>query len=219
MTRFVWAPCALVLVLVLGFAGCTQSKSATENPVQTAQAATLTKSDMMVAEVERDFASFKGYRDTSVGWAAEVRPGDRRSTNEVGNDLAKLSSMEALIVDAPNSDKVGSLRGEIRSLMIEDSKLLLRKARSEQNIWALGQFVRFAKDLDVDLETDFGVKPADLRKEALVMAQKEVAELRPRIRDGSGDAIGALMTLNNEWQFTREELGLTADEARLLTER
>ena len=48
------------------------------------------------------------------------------------------------------------------------------------------------------------------------MAKKEVADMRPRIREGSGDAIGGLTMLYNEWQFTREELGLTAEEAKLL---
>ncbi len=211
--RFVGALCALVLTLV--FVGCTQpASSGTSEP--TAEAATLTASDLKVADIERDFNDLKRYRDTSVGQFAEVRPGDGRNIREVGDGLAKLSSMQTLIDDAPNTDKVGNLRTGIRELMIEDSKLLLRKARSEQDIRALGQFVRYAQNLDVSLEDDFGIKPADLRKEALAMAKKEVVEMRPRIRDGSGDAVGGLMMLYNEWQFTREELGLTADEVALL---
>jgi hypothetical protein len=213
MIRFVGALCALVFVLT---AVACESKSPQTDPSQAVEASVPSADSLMVAEVEKQFSDFKRFRDTSVGWAAEVRPGDQRDSRNVGDDLSKLSVMEKLLADAPNSDKVGNLRAGIRELMIEDSKLLLRKARSEQDIWALGQFVRHAQNLDVDLETDFDVKPADLRNEALVMAKKEVAEMRPRIREGSGDAIGGLQILYNEWQFTREELGLTVEEAKLL---
>lgn len=219
MTRFVGALVALVFALAL--VACTSQVQAPESEPQsgsisTLEASTPTEDSLMVAEVEKQFSDFKRFRDLSVGWAAEVRPGDRRDIRGVGDDLTKLSTLEKLLSDTPNTDKVGNLRSSIREFMIEDSKLLLRKARGEEDIWALGQFVRYAQDLDVDLETDFGVKAADLRKEALVMAKKEVVEMRPRIRDGSGDAIGGLQMLYNEWQFTREELGLTAEEVKLL---
>ena len=215
MTRFVGA--LVALVLSLSVVACEGKMDLSSAPATTAEASTPPPDSIVVAEVEKQFSDFKQYRDTSSGWAAEVRPGDRRDTREVGDSLGKLSMMEKMVADAPNTDKVGNLRAGIREFMIEDSKLLLRKARSERDIWALGQFVRYAQNLDVDLETDFSVKAADLRKEALVMAKKEVAEeLRPRIREGNGDAIGGLMMLYNEWQFTREELGLTAEEAKLL---
>lgn len=216
MTLSVRALCALVFCL--GFVACSD-KPQVDPSFEVVEASAPGASDRMVAEVEKKFSDFKRMRDTSVGWASEVRPGDRRSTNGVEDDLMELFIMDKLIGDAPDTDKVGALRSGIRELMIEDCKLLLRKARSEQDIWALGQFVRHSQNLDVSLETDFGVKPDVLRKEALVMARKEVLELRPRIKEGSGDAIGGLQILYNKWQFTREELGLTAEEAKLLTER
>jgi hypothetical protein len=217
MNRNVWALCALVALVSV--AACDLQKQPPIRSSATAQAATPTANDAEMGRIEQELTDLTRFRDVNDGWAATVQTGDRRTTNEIGEMLAKLSVISKRLEALPNSDKVAKMRSDVAGFMVADCKVLLRKARSDQDIWVLSTFVRHAKTLDVSLQDNFGVTPENLRKEALVMARKEVVELRPEIAKDNGDAIGGLVNLYNEWGFTPAELGLNAVEMKLVRER
>lgn len=215
MKLTVWALGALVGIFALAACG---TETEAPIPFSAAQAATITARELAITDVEKELGHMKLLRDAKSGWAAEVQPGDRRTTREVEESLSKFAMLQKRLEDAGSSEKVSALRRDIHTFMTEDTKMLLRKARVEQDIWALGAFVRYAKGLNVSLEKDFNVTSENLRTEALVMARKKVLELRPRIKEESGDAIGGLLDIYNEWGFTPQDLGLTVEEVKLVTE-
>ncbi len=203
------------LVLTLGMAACN---TAADKPgSSTAVAAPLTENDRKVIEVETELGNFKRLHELKTGWAAKVQPGDYRATNDIQTSLGTLDALNAKLDGVPANDKVGGMRGEIRSLMMADCALLLRKTRAQQDIWALGAFVQYASRLDTKLDMDFGVTEDGLKAEALAMAKKYVLE--NRARGWNSDTHGGLMQIYNVWLFTPQQLGLTADEAKIVLER
>jgi len=204
----------LVTVLVVA---CGVDQRTTSRLTTTANAAPANTLTIELAEVEKGFANVQIRRSNmSQGWAAEVRPGDVRDHPTLSEDLEVMQFLLTKLETLPASDKAGNLRSDIRTAMIEDCKLLLWVARTGKDIWALESFLRHAQGLGLGPE-NFKVKPAELRAEALVMAKQAIAELRSRIQDGSGDAIGATRMVLLEWQFTPAELGLTAEDVKSLS--
>lgn len=172
MTRFVGA--IIALVLSIGFVACDSASTGT--PSTTAKAATATDTaDGVFSRIETELSDIVRRRDVRAGWAAEARPGDARSTDDVIAALIKFENMDEDLLELPTSDKVAGLRVAIAKLELDDTKLLLRKARAEQNISALDQFLKYAQKLDVDPKEDFGVDAAGLRAEALTMAKSYVS--------------------------------------------
>lgn len=170
-----------------------------------------------IDKVERDFAEIKSHRHVSEGWASEVRPGDTRGMNEISKDLAMMDLIDGRLFKLGTSDRVFNLQVEVREAMIDDLKFLLKIADRDLDINAIGRFLEYAPKLDTSLENDFGTNAKDLRAKALAMARNETSELRPRIHKGSADAIGVVNSILQEWQFTPEELGLTAADMKSIS--
>ena len=211
MTRIVWALCALVLVFVL--TACEGQATFQSSPAGTATAATSADTaDGVLSQLETELLEITRNRDVRQGWAAEVRPGDYRETRYITEGIRKLAVIDEQLAVLPTSDKVGVLRSEIRLLMLQDSKLLLQKARIEKDIDALDDFLEFTQDLDVEPKQEFGIDAAGLRAEALVMAKAYVTKYRPFNSDTSA-GVDAII---REWQFTPQEIGLTAAEMKEL---
>ena len=204
----------LVLAILVAACGASDSQS-TATPVATA-ASTDSAVEQRIATIENNFDAVKRGRVVSEGWVAEVRPGDVRGTSGIVSDLGQMKFFSDQLWNLHASDRTGKLQDELRRTMIRDCDLLLRSALRNQELWALEQFLRFAQDLDVEPESQFGIKPADLRVEALAIAKKEVAELRPRLREESSDAAGLVSSILREWAFTPKELGLTAEDMKVL---
>lgn len=215
MTKAIKASLALLLAFFVTACGPASEKKLLENGGVTVEEA-LHAADATadIDKAEQEFASIKAHRHTSEGWAAEVRPGDTRGAHEISTDLAMMNLVTERLDKLGNSDRAANLEAEIRETMIEDLRLLLKVADHDLDINAIGTFLEYAPKLDTSLEEDFGTNAKDLRAKALIMARKEMTELRPRIREGSADAIGVVSSILQEWQFTPDELELTATDMK-----
>ncbi len=204
----------VVIASLLFVIGCGQQASKAAEPVvQAAPADHVAEA----AAIEKEFVSLNGHRQVAHGWVAEVRPGDSRDARGLGDDIRAVKVLDEKLGKLPNSDRNANLRQEMRTTMLEDCKLLLQLAQRTQDIYALGDFLRNVEGLDVGPE-EFGIKTADLKAQALIMAKKEAAENRTRIHDGSGDAIGSLKMIMAEWGFTPKDLGFSAEDAKQFVE-
>jgi len=171
----------------------------------------------ILADAEKSFAEVKGGRGVVEGWATEIRPGSRRDSNAIVNDLFEMERIQSSLDDI-TSDRVVGLRGEIREVMISDLKLLLRTAEVEPNLSAVDEFLRIAPRLDTSLESDFGLDQKKLRDLALKIAKSEMITLLPRFREGSADVAGYISYVLREWQFTPAQLGLTPKDVAALSD-
>ena len=167
-----------------------------------------------VERIDKIFTNIKVGRGVSEGWATEVRPGDTRRINQIVIDLMKMEILQKDLDELDPSDQVAGLQSDIRQVMIDDLRLVLRIATRDEELGALGQFLRIAPKLDTSLEEDFGTNPTELRAEALKIARKDVAEMRPRLHDGDSEAIGYVASVLQEWQFAPQEIGLTAQDMK-----
>lgn len=210
MNRIVLALCALV-VLVLSVA-CEGKLEMSKSATPTVEAAKADPNALKIIEIEKALADIQRDRDVSVGWVGTVKPGDRRNSSEVAQTLSKLSELDKRLDPLPNSDKTAGLRTAIYRAMVEDCKLLLKQARIRQDLLALETFMRYARGLDTT-EKDFEVEPSELRKEALAMAKKHIAQSRAEEWEGHEQTIRQIVA---EWHFTPQELGLTAEETKSL---
>ncbi len=208
MTKAITASLAFLLALIVTACGPASEKKLIENGgVAIEEALHANDATADIDKAERDFAEIKAHRHVSEGWASEVRPGDTRGMNEISTDLSMMNLVTERLNKLGDSDRVRDLQEEIRSAMIEDCRQLLMQAEQNSDLDELLAFLRFAPNLDTSLEEDFGVNAKDLRAKALVMAKRVVAS--QRIRPTEGDPIGTIL---REWQFTQQELGLSAKE-------
>lgn len=207
----------LVLAILATACGSSNSQDTTTNSVSVKATTPADTHNQDVERVEKTFSDIKATRGVSEGWATEVRPGDTRGTDQIVMDLLKMENLQKELDELGPSDRVAGLQMDMRTVMIDDLKLVLRIAKRDQELGALGQFLRIAPKLDTSLEEDFGVNPKELRADALRMAKREVAEMRPRLHDGDGDAIGAVASILQEWQFTPQEIGLSAQDMKSLS--
>lgn len=209
---------SFVIIVGIFVAGCMNTETPRKVPASvpaTAQPA-VSADGKELAEIEKDFENLKSERHLSEGWAVDVRPGDTRDANSIAGILVRLKYLQANLDKLGPSDRVANLSNEIRQVRMDDLKLLLRISLRDKDLDALSSFLRYAPEMDTDLENDFGIKPENLRAEALIMAKKEVAELRPRLHGESSDAVGAVIYIMREWQFTPKEIGLTAEDLKTL---
>lgn len=168
-------------------------------------------------EIEKQFNLVR--RDTpSQGWTREVFEGDERNSSQIEESLHKMEALLEQLDELPPSTSYPDLKHEIQLVMVHEASNLLIVARRDQDLRGLEAFLGFASRIDTSPET-FNVSPDQLRNEALVMARKEVAVLRPRLREGSGDARGYLQHILRAWKFTPSQLGLTKEDMREIPDK
>lgn len=208
----------IVLAILATACGSSNSQNTPTNSVAVKATTPTDTSNQDVERIDKTFSDIKAARGVSEGWATEVRPGDTRGTDQIVMDLLKMENLQKELDELGPSDHVGLLQGDMRQVMIDDLRLVLRIAQRDQELSALGQFLRIAPKLDTSLEEDFGVNPKELRAEALKMAKHEMIEMRPRLRDGDGDAVGYVVAVLREWQFTPQEIGLTVQDMKSISQ-
>jgi hypothetical protein len=158
-------------------------------------------------------------RDTpSQGWTREVFEGDERNSSQIEESLQKMETLLEQLNELPPSTRYPNLKHEIQLVMVHEASNLLIVSRRDQDLRGLEAFLEFASKMDTSPET-FNVSPDQLRNEALVMAKKEVAILRPRLREGSGDAQGYLQHIIRAWRFTPSQLGLTKEDMKEVADK
>ncbi len=199
----------MILAIVATACGSNSDRKDALGPIEV-QAATPTALDKIQTQLEE----VKSHRRASEGWAANVRPGDSRTISMIDEDLRQLESLQLQVEALPNNDKSGRALSEIRESLLADLRLMLKMSVYEGNLFGLEEFLRIAPNQDTNLE-EFGTTPDKLRAEALRIARQDIAELRSRLPT-SGDAVGSVLSILQEWQFTPKELGLTPAEEKLL---
>ncbi|MDQ5969480.1 MAG: hypothetical protein QG579_637 [Patescibacteria group bacterium] len=169
-------------------------------------------------EIEKLFDLAKRDQVISDNWATEVFPGNERGADQIEQSLSTMGSLLKQLEKLPRSERYPDLKHEIELFMAHEMTSLLVVARRDQDLRGLETFLRFASRMDTSPDT-FGVSPENLRNEALIMAKKEVAILRPRLREGSGDAQGYLQHILRSWRFSPNQLGLTKEEMREIADK
>ncbi len=168
-------------------------------------------------EIEKQFNLVR--RDTpSQGWTREVFEGDERNSSQIEENLRKMEVLLGRLDELSPSTSYPDLKHEIQLAMVHEASNLLIVARRDQDLQGLEVFLEFVSRMDTSPDT-FRVSPDQLRNEALVMARKEVAVLRPRLLEGSGDARGYLQHILRAWQFSPNELGLTKQDMREVADK
>ncbi len=210
-----------VIILVLGFlavacGGRPISEDSTSAPIETLSVQMDHAAD--INKIESAFTSIKSVRGVSEGWAVDVRPGSTRSTETIIGNLTAMEHLQEDLHRFGSSDRVSNLSKEIREVMLDDLRLLLRVAKQERELGALNTFVLMAPKLETSLEEDFGMSSEELREDAVEIAKSEVAKRQPWLREGNADASGWLTKTLQEWQFNPQEIGLTAQDMKSLVQ-
>lgn len=169
-------------------------------------------------EIQAEFDVVQKDRGLKDSWAAEVFPGDERDSSQIEQSLVAAKAIKKDLENLPVTDKSTDLKQRVHLFMAHEATNLLVVARRDQDLRALEVFLRFASIIDTSPDT-FGVSPDQLRNEALVMARKEVAILRPRLREGSGDAQVYLQHIIRAWRFTPSQLGLTKEDMKEVADK
>jgi hypothetical protein len=169
-------------------------------------------------EIEHMFDLVK--KDPVVGdnWATEVFPGDERDSRMIKQSLMATDDLRRELEKLPPSERYPDLKHEVELFMAHEATNLLVAARRDQDLEGLETFLRFASRMDTSPDT-FGVSPDQLRNEALIMAKKEIVILRPRLREGSGDARVYLQHIIRAWRFTPSQLGLTKEDMKEVADK
>ncbi len=167
-------------------------------------------------EIEKQFNLMRKDGVAGDNWTREVFPGDERDSRLIEQSLLAAENLFHELVKIPPSERYPDLKHEIELFMAHEMSHLLVASRRDQDLGGLETFLLFASRMDTSPDT-FGVNPAKLREEALNMAKKEIKVLRPRLREGSGDARGYLQHILRAWQFSPNELGLTKQDMREIT--
>lgn len=213
---------ALVLVLAIVAAACGEYPTGPQSDSTGLSASALSKAEAdLTAGLEKaqaTLAEIKAERQPSEGWAEQIRPGDTRSAYNILMSLRKMEGLQDEVHALGLNDRTEPIRVEIRTLMLNDLKLLLRASETENYLAGVGEFLRIAPGLDTSLEEDFGVKPEEVRTLALKIAKSELAEERIGTTEGS-DMAGYALGVLREWQFTPEELGLSAEDMKVIRGR
>ncbi len=211
---------ALGVIYILGQGAKVVTPTVTTNAPQTLEQTAPEEPWVIVKyqEIEKRF-NFLG-KDPVVGdnWAREILPGEERSSNQITEDLHKMETLLGELSKLPPSARYPELKHDVLLAVAHEMTSLLVVARRDQDLGGLEAFLKFASKMDTPAET-FGIKPKELRAEALVMAQREVATLRPRLREGSGDARGYLQHILRAWQFSPNQLGLTKEDMKEVADK
>ncbi len=213
----------VLAVLALTIASCvSESVQSRQKRLgeEAARAAAEEAKQRKVRQAEKQYQEILKEWDPGPAWREQV-VGPKQSACEAWKAYQRLHDFRENTKDYFPPNKDDGLRHNVRSA----AKNFVTAAIAARNVdgfecrGEMGGFDSVYNLLDKIINAlteegvtpeEAGVTPALLREYLLTAAKREVTKLRPRIKEGSSDAAGALTTYLE--RFTADELGLTREE-------